>query len=372
MKKTAQLALLVFAFAASSSLAWAQVPNRESDVHACAAKYPEAFACAHSGRPCSTDFVILCARDLGDGWGVNGKRGNPRDLSQDILAFRDGGTAVDVTRGNAPMEIVDICGGCGAPGQRVVWSPGPGGPGDRGAWVDPFSVQPSSGAGGPGPAPFPSAGWEARHSDVLMRLAAQGVNHNGLSTRRAAEQFAFSFPGEGWGMKSADPSRPASHDVLARQLNGSLVGYRIVPPARNPPLFNLTGQHFIPVAPVNHVGDVPSGPSPVPVPPLPIPTPVPPATAHGDVLQAIAQLRTLVTELHQKMDRQDLALRDAVATAEMAAQSAAAAAGTQQDTRNRIEDVLTAVDLARQALENPPTYSGPAKFSGTLTLRPKR
>lgn len=235
--------------------ALAQVPNAQAQVEACAAKYPEAFACMHhDGQPCARDFVILCARDMGGPWGVNGKRGNPRDLSMDVIAYRGAGTAVDVTAGNAPMEIIDICGGCGAPGQRIVWNPGPGGPGDRGAWVDPFSVQPSSGGWGGGGGTPGAVPWESKHTEILVKMGQPSGALDPAYVTRVAEQLAFAFPGEGWGTKSAAPGRPVSGDVIARQAAGRLTGYRIVPPTMNPEAIDLPGQNFIAVAPQNHLG----------------------------------------------------------------------------------------------------------------------
>ena len=177
---------LTIVFTLLASVASAQVPNYLSRVEACAAKYPQQFACAHSNASCHTDFVILCARDLNPSVdnrvGLNGKRGNPNDLSMDILAIKGVGTAIDVTNGNRPMEIVDICAGCGAPGQRVVWNAGPGGPGDRGAWVDPYSVKTSTEAGAPGtpggnpgptptPTPTPTPVPAVNLQPILDRLA---------------------------------------------------------------------------------------------------------------------------------------------------------------------------------------------------------
>lgn len=155
-------------------------PNERASVEACVTRYPAAWACAHTGRACSADFVILCARDLSSkdaNWGVNGKRGNPADLSQDILAYRGTGTAIDVTRGNAPMEIIDViaCAG-GGPNcsPSVAWGVAPGGTGDRGAWVDPWSVQPTAGGTAPTPNPTPTPPQPAPSVDlrpVLDRLS---------------------------------------------------------------------------------------------------------------------------------------------------------------------------------------------------------
>jgi hypothetical protein len=126
-------------------LAQAQ-PNVKSAVEQCQAAYPAAWAAAHRGGPASDDFVILCARDLqkiDPNFGLNGKRGNPHDVSDDIIAYKGSGNAVDVLR-NEPMSIIDVCSSCGTPNQSVIWLVGPGGAGDRGVWIDPFSVSPST------------------------------------------------------------------------------------------------------------------------------------------------------------------------------------------------------------------------------------
>jgi hypothetical protein len=88
--------------------------------------------------------------------GLNGKRGNPNDISDDVLAIRGEGSAVDVSAGGAPMEIIDVIGRAGAPNAAPQWGVAPGGPGDRGAWVKPARVHDALGQGtnpGPGPAP---------------------------------------------------------------------------------------------------------------------------------------------------------------------------------------------------------------------------
>jgi hypothetical protein len=120
------------------------VPNLESQVHACRARYPAEFACAHTGASCTRQFIVLCARDMNrlDPFvGLNWKRGAVGSLSEDIIAYRGVGTAVDIVNGGA-MEIVDVIFGAGGPNPIVGWNPGPGGPGDRGGWVNPFSINP--------------------------------------------------------------------------------------------------------------------------------------------------------------------------------------------------------------------------------------
>lgn len=144
MKFRTFVILIVTLLAGLVTHAWAQ-PYAMPAVEQCVRDYPVAWAAAHRGGPASDDFVILCARDLqkiDPNFGLNGKRGNPTDVSDDVIAYKGSGSAVDVRR-NEPMEIIDVCASCGGASPSVVWNVGPGGPGDRGTWIDPFSVSPS-------------------------------------------------------------------------------------------------------------------------------------------------------------------------------------------------------------------------------------
>ena len=132
------------------------IPNLLHEVEAARQKYPLAWADAHTGNARTEDFIRLLARDVrlkhGPRWGLNGKRGNPQDISDDVLAYQGEGSAVDVTNGNSAMEIIDVIGGAGGPNPQPVWNVGPGGPGDRGAFVGTFTV-PGASDGTPPPPP---------------------------------------------------------------------------------------------------------------------------------------------------------------------------------------------------------------------------
>lgn len=118
-------------------------------------------------------------------------------------------------------------------------------------------------------------------------------------------------------------------------------------------------------------GSTPGTPTP--------PTPQPPTNLQP-ILDRLKALEDLVRELHGKHDRQDQQLSTIEAAADAAAHQAIAAreaigsvVATADDTRKRVEDVLTAVDLARQQLANPPEYSGRVPIGGgTVTLRPRK
>lgn len=129
------------------------IPNLLPDVEAARQKYPTAWANAHTGNTQTEDFIRLLARDVrathGSRWGLNGKRGKPQDISDDVLAYAGEGSAVDVVNGG-PMEIIDVIAGAGGPSPQPVWNVGPGGPGDKGTVVTSFTVP-----GDPTPGPVP-------------------------------------------------------------------------------------------------------------------------------------------------------------------------------------------------------------------------
>lgn len=115
--------------------------------------------------------------------------------------------------------------------------------------------------------------WTPEHTAVLRRFAAfAGLPHSDEDarawTRQLAEQFAASFPREGWGTKQASLTRPRSTDVICTR--SPFVGYDVIGNQGLPdqaliltphPL-DLTGQVFLPVNPVDHIG----GQTPVPLP----------------------------------------------------------------------------------------------------------
>jgi hypothetical protein len=93
-------------------------------------------------------------------------------------------------------------------------------------------------------------------------------------TRTLIEQLVCEFPNDGYGGKSADPSRPFSKDVIARRMGNTLWGWdwqngatRRRQVKTGDPANDLTGQHFIPVPCVPHLGSPPPNPGPPPPPP---------------------------------------------------------------------------------------------------------
>lgn len=110
---------------------------------------------------------------------------------------------------------------------------------------------------------------------VLKQLGAKfgALNHGSDDQRRefalkVAQQFAFSFPSEGFGSKSAGAGRPQTKDVVARQKNGVLDGWDLVNGSTLDVVctshLTLDGQVFIPVQPVDYLGSAPPPPPPPP------------------------------------------------------------------------------------------------------------
>lgn len=93
-------------------------------------------------------------------------------------------------------------------------------------------------------------------------------------THRLAEQLAYSFPGKGYGHKSAGPGRPHSGDAIAQVVDGRLFCWDLVIGMGtgsgqlnvNASGEDITGQVFEAVTPVNHLGASVPQPPPQPQP----------------------------------------------------------------------------------------------------------
>lgn len=101
------------------------LPNYFEDVKAAKAKYPEAWKQAHTGSPQTEDFIKLLAKDLHAKdvkVALNGKRGNPLDLSDDALNILcDKDDSKGRTPEGLPCVVVDVIGGAGGPNPVPAW-----------------------------------------------------------------------------------------------------------------------------------------------------------------------------------------------------------------------------------------------------------
>lgn len=144
--------------------------------------------------------------------------------------------------------------------------------------------------------------WSQAHGTVLAGLLQLQTPNSGgdvAFVRKVAEQFAHSFPAEGWGMKRYDPTRPLSNNVVARQTSTGLVGFRVVPATTTPEQIDLRGQAFEAVGPLNHLGIVITPPPPID-PPVDPPV-TPPTIDLGPVLAAVEAVGVKVDNQRQEV-----------------------------------------------------------------------
>lgn len=114
----ALLVASILALFAASAAAQGSAPNRREVVDRVSREDPARFACAHTGRDCEADWIVAVAQALhaeDTRWGLNGKRGNPDDISLDVVVFRLGPT-------DRHVQAFDICGACGGGNPSVVWN----------------------------------------------------------------------------------------------------------------------------------------------------------------------------------------------------------------------------------------------------------
>lgn len=173
-----------------------------------------------------------------------------------------------------------------------------------------------------------------------------GLNQGTDDARRqfaliVAEDFAFKFPGEGWGSKSADPGRPQTKDVVARQRGNTLEGWDLVDGGTKRVTctshVDLTGQHFIPVTPRNHLeAETP-------------PPPPPPAPTGLTVIERVTALQARTEDVIQALQAQELKL-DAI--------------------QHQLEIAQVALEQATAGLKFP-TYTA-VIFGSKVVLTPKQ
>lgn len=95
------------------------IPNYLSDVYTARDKYPEAWSHAHvEGDPRRLEWIKLFAKDLhakDSTCYLNGKRGNPLDLSADAINILcDKADSAGRTPGGLACVVVDVIGSAGA------------------------------------------------------------------------------------------------------------------------------------------------------------------------------------------------------------------------------------------------------------------
>ena len=182
------------------------IPNCQSIVADLAGQFPDEWRAAHTGGRDTEAFIRRLAHVLHTTvdarFGLNGKRGNPNDISDDALNFKGEGPGNDPTDGNRPVTVIDVIAAAGGPDARPSWQvfsdlPGPG------AWVKPEPVgSGSAGGGSPSPTPPPPTAPDLRPildaikaldnkvgtlGDIVMRLQ-QSANTAAYEALNAASR----------------------------------------------------------------------------------------------------------------------------------------------------------------------------------------
>ena len=120
----------------------------------------------------------------------------------------------------------------------------------------------------------------ARVTTIVQQLHARNLDlaHGDDEARRAltrkiVEQIVFEFPADGYGWKSADEGRPPSKDCFARQVGNALWCWDWQDGATRAPFERfqanlITGQHFIAITGVDHLGGTAPNVPPTTLPPM--------------------------------------------------------------------------------------------------------
>ena len=123
------------------------IPNYLSEVEACKAESPEAWKSAHTGNAHTEDFIKLLAARIAafdPKCGLNGKRGDPNDLSDDALNYLCSSTdSTGRTPEGLPCVVIDVIGSAGSTSAYPTWQVFSQAPEANGAWVKPGPVVPT-------------------------------------------------------------------------------------------------------------------------------------------------------------------------------------------------------------------------------------
>lgn len=117
------------------------IPNLTYVIEQTRQEFPTEWANAHTGNAHTEDFIRLVAKRfhaISPKFGLNGKRGNPLDISDDAVNFI--GEGPGTTPGGQPCTVIDIIANAGAPNARPMWGVFSDPVAASGAWVNPNSA----------------------------------------------------------------------------------------------------------------------------------------------------------------------------------------------------------------------------------------
>ena len=121
------------------------VPNMLHVVESAKELYPQDWKDAHTGNANTEGFIRKLAPMLHaeyEEFGLNGKRGDPNDISDDAINWKGEGADTDPTNNNSPVTVIDVIGGAGGPSPYPTWAivTNPSAP-VKAAWVEPGDIE---------------------------------------------------------------------------------------------------------------------------------------------------------------------------------------------------------------------------------------
>lgn len=158
-------------------------PNYQRDIERLKDQHPQAWKDAHTGNAHTEDFVRLVAAHLhalDPHVALNGKRGNPHDISDDALNILDPIDGPGRTPTGQRCWVVDFIANAGASNASVYWNPQTDPVGSSGANVKPGAAPPVPGQPPPPVVkPYPGdAVWDAVGAELFEDYAKAGQGPN--------------------------------------------------------------------------------------------------------------------------------------------------------------------------------------------------
>jgi hypothetical protein len=180
------------------------IPNLKPFIEPLTTRFPAAWAKAKAPHDDGEFNARVCAvLHYEEGMvavGRNGKRGDPSNLSRDVINWRGEGPNPDPVNGGFGT-IIDFIGGHESPSAGIIQiTPDPNGPG---AWVQPLTLAQIDAGTGPPPQPDPvqpypdePSWWEGVFdAEVAKRYASKGQAFPNPRSARWSNRTAYDIRG---------------------------------------------------------------------------------------------------------------------------------------------------------------------------------
>ena len=271
--------------------------NRLDVVERIAQDYPQDFDEAHHFELGDRAWIFIrrlayALHQTDRRWGMNGRRGNPNDLSADATPYRGGPDA------SGGVFLIDVIAGAGGRDPQPAWfdvTQATIDAGTIGIWVQPEPVDGSPPAPTPAPTPDPPDGLDARRRAIIEAAMGRHDPAGAQFVHRVA--YAASLEDSTIGQKRAAVDRPISDTTVGVREPDGLRAIAIV---RRDGItdwrdYGIVGpeQVWVVPTPIDINGPVP----PELDPPDPTPDPPAPTPPSGSIEDRVATLEARVSQL---------------------------------------------------------------------------